>query len=115
VKFFLETWVSQNHEGKTILSFNDAKGNGVLGWPWQWHWDIMKTSTSRSRIEQKTLPTPHHRIFTGCMLFSAPNQERQSTEGNFFLKISTKMCLIMKTTIQTWLEVYCPCEHVPQN
>jgi len=28
-----------------------------------------------------TTPTPHHSIFTGRMLFLAPNQQRQNTEG----------------------------------
>ena len=28
-----------------------------------------------------TMPTPHHSIFTGQMLFLPPNQQRQSTEG----------------------------------
>ena len=31
---------------------------------------------------QITTPTPHHKIFTGQMLFLMPNQQCQSTEGN---------------------------------
>ena len=30
---------------------------------------------------QITMPTPHHSIFTGRMLFLTPNQQCQSTEG----------------------------------
>jgi len=42
-------------------------------------WTICKQSAPHSR--QLTTPTPHHSIFTGRMLFLAPNQQRQSTEG----------------------------------
>ena len=42
-------------------------------------WTICKQSAPHSR--QLTIPTPHHSIFTGRMLFLAPNQQRQSTEG----------------------------------
>ena len=43
-------------------------------------WAICK-SASRSR--QITMPAPHHSVFTGRMLFLPPNQQRQSTEGNW--------------------------------
>ena len=42
-------------------------------------WTICKQSAPRFR--QTTTPTPHHSIFTGRMLFLAPNQQCQSTEG----------------------------------
>ena len=61
-------------------------------------WDAMvsagpcKQSALRSR--QTTTPIPHHSIFTGRMLFLAPNQQCQSTEGKlkpqtFNLKLLT--------------------------
>jgi len=42
-------------------------------------WTICKQSAPHSR--QITMPTPHHLIFTGRMLFLTPNQQCQSTEG----------------------------------
>ena len=46
-------------------------------------WAICK-STHRSR--QITTPAPHHSVFTGRMPFLLPNQQRQSTEGEIYLK-----------------------------
>jgi len=43
----------------------------------------MQKSAPRSR--QITTPTPRHSIFTGQMLFLAPNQQRQSTEGKVLM------------------------------
>ena len=43
-------------------------------------WTICKQSAPRSR--QITTPTPRHSVFTGRMLFLAPNQQCQSTEGS---------------------------------
>jgi len=43
-------------------------------------WAICK---SASRSKQITMPVPHHSFFTGRMPFLPPNQQRQSTEGNF--------------------------------
>ena len=42
-------------------------------------WTICKQSAPRSI--QITTPTPHHSIFTGRMLFLAPNQQCQSIKG----------------------------------
>ena len=42
-------------------------------------WTICKQSAPRS--SQITTPTPHHSIFTGRLLFLAPNQQCQSTKG----------------------------------
>ena len=36
---------------------------------------------SAPRSTQITTPAPHHSVFTGCMPFLLPNQQRQSTEG----------------------------------
>ena len=46
-------------------------------------WAICK-SASRSR--QITTPAPHHSVFTGRMPFLPPNQQRQSTEGNYHFR-----------------------------
>ena len=43
-------------------------------------WTICKQSAPHSR--QITTPTPHHSIFTGQVLFLAPKQQCQSTEGS---------------------------------
>ena len=41
-------------------------------------WTICKQSAPCSR---QITTTPHHSIFTGWMLFMAPNQQCQSSEG----------------------------------
>ena len=43
-------------------------------------WAICK---SAPRPRQTTMPAPHHSVFTGRMPFLPPNQQRQSTVGNF--------------------------------
>jgi len=50
-----------------------------MGFGMQWHQldHVLTICTSR----QITTPTPHHSIFTGQMLFLAPNQQYQSPEG----------------------------------
>ena len=50
-------------------------------------WTICKQSAPHSR--QMTTPTPHQSTFTGQMLFLAPNQQRESTEGK---STEGKMC-----------------------
>jgi len=54
-----------------MMGFGD--GSGIT-------WTICKQSAPRSR--QITTPAPQHSIFTGRMLFLAPNQQHQGTEGN---------------------------------
>jgi len=44
-------------------------------------WTTCKQSAPRCR--QIVTPTPHHSTFIGQMLFLTPNQQCQSTEGNF--------------------------------
>jgi len=48
-------------------------------------WTIFKQSALRSR--QITTPTPHQSMFTGWMLFLTPNQQCQSTEGNYSMAV----------------------------
>jgi len=45
-------------------------------------WAICK-SAPRSR--QITMSAPHHSVFTGWMPFLPPNQQHQSTEGNYII------------------------------
>jgi len=47
-------------------------------------WTIHKQSAPHYS-RQTTTPTPHHSIFTGRMLFLAPNQQCQSTEGKHYI------------------------------
>ena len=63
-------WKSRYQKGKTCLDLNGAR-DGIS-------WTMCKQSAPRSR--HITKPTPHHSIFTGQMLFQAPNQQCQSTE-----------------------------------
>ena len=56
-----------------LLKQETLSGSGIS-------WAICK-SASRSR--QITMPAPHCSVFTGRMPFLPPNQQRQSTEGNY--------------------------------
>ena len=49
-------------------------GSGISG-------TICKQSAPHSRQITTCAPTPHHSIFTGWMLFTTTNQQRQSSEG----------------------------------
>jgi len=44
-------------------------------------WTTCKSFAPRFR--QTTTPTPHHSVFTGRVLFLTPNEQYQSTEGNW--------------------------------
>jgi len=83
--FSRTTWVSQYQKGKTSLDLNEARDNGVWGCSGI-SWTICKQSAPRSRYI--TTPTPHRTIFTGQMLFLTPNQQCQSTEGQYILQTS---------------------------
>jgi len=55
--FSRKTWVSKNHEGKSILDINEAKCDGMAvasAEPYANHWLV---ST------QKAVPAPHDSIF----------------------------------------------------
>jgi len=72
------TQVSRYQKGKTNLDFTGARDS-----EWQWHQlDNMQVCT--------LLQTDNHAstlllsFFTGRMPFLPPNQQCQSTEGNFF-------------------------------
>jgi len=57
-------------------------------------WTICKQSAPHSR--QITTPTPHQSMFTGRMLFLTPNQQCQSTEGNWQSRRETAVALKVK-------------------
>ena len=74
VLFSRMTWVSQHQKGKTSLDLNETREDGVLGCSWT----ICKQPAPGSR--QISMPTHHHSIFAGRMLFLMPSQQHQSTE-----------------------------------
>ena len=55
-----------------LLKQETVSGRGIS-------WAICK---SAHRCRQITMPVPHHSVSTGQMPSLAPNQQRQSTEGN---------------------------------
>jgi len=60
------------------MDINKARDMG-----WQWHQpDICNSFLPHFR--QITMPTPHHSIFTGQILFLTPKQQCQSTEANSY-------------------------------
>jgi len=66
--FSWTTWVSRYQKGKPIwilLKQGTVSSSGIS-------WAICK-SAPHSR--QKTIPTPHHSVFTGRMPFLPPNQQ----------------------------------------
>ena len=80
--FSMTNWLSEYLKGKTILDFNDARDDGVMGCSGI-SWTICKQYAPRSR--QITTPTLHNPIFMGPMLFMTLNQPCQSTESNISL------------------------------
>jgi len=73
--------VSRYQKGKTNLDFTEARDS-----KWQWH----QLCKSAPHSRQITTPAPHHSVFTGRMLFLQPNQQRQSTEGNYDGEVGEK-------------------------
>ena len=78
-------WVSWYQKGKTNLDFKETvSGSGIS-------WAICKSANC---ARQRTMPVPHHStFFTGRMPFLPPNQQRQSTEGNFKATNENKILL----------------------
>ena len=66
-----------------LLKQETVSGSGIS-------WAICKSAPSSRPI---TTPTPHHSVFTGRMPFLPPNQQRQSTEGNYKLQTTKKFRL----------------------
>jgi len=78
--FSRTTWVSQYHKGKTSLYLNEARDYRVLGCTGISGTICKQYHAPHSR--QITTQSPHHCIFTGQMLFLAPNEQCQCTEGS---------------------------------
>jgi len=93
--FSRTTWVSQYQKSKTSLDLNEARDDGVSGCSGI-GWTICKQSAPCFR--QITMPTPHHSIFTDCMLFLMPNPQCQSTDGSWWrISVSTELW------VQCWI------------
>jgi len=71
--------VSWYQKGKTILDFTEARDS-----EWQWH-QMGHVQVCTSLQTDNHASTPPLIIFSGRMPFLLPNQQRQSTEGCFFL------------------------------
>jgi len=70
--------VSQYKKGKTNLDFTEARDS-----EWQWHQlGHMQVCTS-IQTDNHVSSTPPLSFFTGQMPFLPPNQQHQSTEGNY--------------------------------
>ena len=78
--------MSRYQKGKTkpiwiLLEQETVSGSGIS-------WAICK-SAPRSR--QITTPAPHYWVFIGQMPVLPPNQQRQSSEGNYHQKLENKL------------------------
>ena len=71
-----------------LLKQETVSGNGIS-------WAICKSAPPSRQI---TMPAPHHSVFTGRMPFLPPNQQHQSTEGNYrlFTAMKTWMTIAIK-------------------
>jgi len=78
--FSRTTWVSQYQKGKTSLYLNEARDYRVLGCTGISGTICKQYHAPHSR--QITTQSPHHCIFTGQMLFLAPNEQCQCSEGS---------------------------------
>jgi len=74
------TRVSRYQKGKTSLDFTEARDSD-----WQWH-QLGHMQVCISLQTDSHASTPPLSFFTGRMPFLPPNQQRQSTEGNYFLR-----------------------------
>jgi len=75
--FSMTAWVSRQQKGQTHLDFKEARDDEVAV-------TSISCTTCKSFARcsrQISMPTPHHVIFTGWMLFRLPSQHCQSTEG----------------------------------
>jgi len=75
-------------------------------------WTICKQYAPRSR--QIIMPTPHHSIFTRCMLFLTPNQQYQSTKGSQRHKTANE--IMQQTQVKTnWSAIVYYCNDISMN
>jgi len=80
--------VSRYQKGKTDLDFTEARDS-----EWQWHQlGHMQVCTSFQTGNHAS--TPPLRFFTSRMPFLLPNQQRQSTEGNFLLPFVSNFLIL---------------------
>jgi len=81
------TWVSRHQKGKPFWFY----------WSERWwggssiSWTICNSKSFVSRSRQITVPVPHHSVFIGRMTFLPPNQQRQSTEGKWYIQVQAKI------------------------
>jgi len=84
--------VNWYQKGKTNLDFTEARDS-----EWQWHQlDHMQVCTLLQTDNHAS--TPPLSFFTGQMPFLPPNQQRQSTEGQW-LKIGNRDILKLKPNL----------------
>jgi len=76
------TWVSRYQKG-TSLDLNEARDDGVLGW--QWH-QLDHLQTICTSLQTYNHANTSSLNFLGQMLFLAPNQQCQSTEGIMYIR-----------------------------
>ena len=77
---------------RILLKQETASGSGIS----------LAICKSAPRSRQITMPVPYHsKFFTGRMPFLPPNQQRQSTEGNYTATIQRKYTQIDATVVST--------------
>jgi len=59
------------------------------------------TNNLHLALRQLTTSTPHHSVFIGRMLFLTPNQQCQSTEGNWYQHLVLTYCIVNITQLKT--------------
>jgi len=69
--------MSRYQKGKTNLDFSEARDS-----EWQWH-QLGHMQVCTLLQTDNHASTPPLSFFTGRMSFLPPNQQRQSTEGNY--------------------------------
>jgi len=71
--------VSRCRKGETSLDLNEARDDGVWGWQW---YQLDHVQTICTSLQSGYHIYPSSLIFTGWMLFLAPNQQCLRTEGS---------------------------------
>ena len=85
--FSRTTRVSRHQKGKTDPDFTEARDS-----EWQWH-QLDHMQVCNSLRTDNHASTPPLKFFTGRMNFLLPNQQRQSTDGNYqYLIMSGWLC-----------------------
>jgi len=102
--FSRTTWVSRHQKGKPFWILQEQEMTRWSGISWT----ICKSLAPRSR--QKTMPVPHHSVFTGRMPFLPTNQQCQRTEGKekwtYPCNLLTGILLAVLTQLDGWQEGY---------